>query len=1243
MKKFLRILGIMVLSVILTTSLFACGTTSSEPTSESTPGTEVTTDTGSESTGPSYEADPIEETDLTISVRGLSKTTVAYIYTAFKAEGFVVSAKVKDANVYKTAADLAEVDGLTVYLGTVSNSADYVVGKTMKILVAANGATVVEVADSVNSFAASDVAGLVATASDWSETGKAIDGYKVELTIPYEALGLTAETAKGAISFIPELNDKFNKTLKPALGTPAEYKCDVTKQKTFIIVTNDNTYELNEFGQNGTFGSVGAFKTNEAWDLSKDYYQEDPEYVNRKAVLETPAKGTDNNLYFYKNNDSTIFVESTFQATGIFNGEMWGKFGIAIEYNGTGLFFYVDASCPAGSTLPSQITGSNVGLVPISNGNYNWASDTTRYVGYVGAGTIKLSVFRQGTLMRFFANDNLIFEQSAPELTTDVLLYPQIRSFNIGLELTNFKSTVDPEDPDIEDNLIEQKEVDWLFIGDSYVDTAFWSGFKADMEELGNIENIGIGGTKIPFWKDYIGDMAKLYKTSNIVIHIGVNDIDDAGYTGEAAANTLQNYFTLLNAANPEAHIYWIAINANYMFPNKVADYLYANQKVAEFAATVDYLTVIDFFADEELAQVPANYFSDGLHLSKVGYAYWTKQILEAAGKTVAEGTTLGSNEAFTVSGGWDVTNDNGDNAYVVNNGASEQQIWFKNAAVADFYFEAQLNTTLALNGDEWSKFGLTVKNATSEIMLYVDATAYSTGVYKNNNVVGFVERTTSPVTGKLSNWTWNEDTNRSKAVDNLLYTGTDYVTLGILKSGANFFFYVNGQTVLTCNWFSNMEGEAYVGITAFNNQLTAKNYTLETSAAVIEEMVAGRTIISDKIETEGDVAVFEESSSWTIDGNTAVSTGTGENILTIKDVKGVNLYVEIEMNVAGLNGADDYPKAGLLISGTQYETFFYVDALAKNGSFTGNNYYAYVQRTVGGNDWTWNQFGNGTNLNPVRPGTGDYLGGKVKMAVLKYNGVFYFILNNKVLMANDSLRGNEEEVTASVLNFNIKMNVYSAIATTADSELQANMETLGLKAGDIVIDGDIADWTTANKTLGSYKTTATDGSGKFVEYYAFKNTKGIYIAGKAATANDLRVNVGDDWWNNTNLEYKMSSGMVFRPTARFAWNNPAESCSCAYEFDSVYNEATGLYEITFEVFMTYAGAGYSSMDDTVSFAIAFRNEDTAAGMCEGGTNNWWTGNYHAHNTVNYPFVVTENGILWNEGAVITGSNGLAQ
>ena len=256
-------------------------------------------------------------------------------------------------------------------------------------------------------------------------------------------LGAGSQAAAGFLCFNSGMKIKDYKVIT---GTNA-VSAKVAELK---AITDD--YVANQSGgTSGMFGDVDSLhKSATTWDTSKDYASGHELYANRKLTL----TGTDNNenLLFYKEVSNTlVYMEGTFNATGITSSsESHGKFGYKIvDFFGekeagekgavkNGIFFYVDAK---GS---GTITGRDVGLAVYNNGIVTY--DVKTKAGVYSYGTpIKLGVFRQAGRFIFFVNDTEVFRYEESALLTKA--NPSFCSFNIGLEVTEYRISTSKTDP----------------------------------------------------------------------------------------------------------------------------------------------------------------------------------------------------------------------------------------------------------------------------------------------------------------------------------------------------------------------------------------------------------------------------------------------------------------------------------------------------------------------------------------------------------------------------------------------------------------------------------------------------------------------------------------------------------------------------------------------------------------------------------------------------------------------------
>lgn len=83
----------------------------------------------------------------------------------------------------------------------------------------------------------------------------------------------------------------------------------------------------------------------------------------------------------------------------------------------------------------------------------------------------------------------------------------------------------------------------------------------------------------------------------------------------------------------------------------------------------------------------------------------------------------------------------------------------------------------------------------------------------------------TSGTVGVVHDYNWGASI--STNVNGMKFSGEgEYVTLGLLKQGRTFKFYVNGNQALTYN--SSFAGKTTVGVFGFNTGMTLKEYYVE-------------------------------------------------------------------------------------------------------------------------------------------------------------------------------------------------------------------------------------------------------------------------------------------------------------------------------------------------------------------------------------------------------------------------------
>lgn len=825
------------------------GTTFKMPNKDVT----ITAEFAKDMTGVTVES--IEKDGLKMSATQLSKTATAYLFTTFGETALTFTAFVEDGT-------LKDGDGMKVMFASEQEIVNAVLpdGKTISIEITHDGNKLIQTTDEEGKFV--DLTeGATATFELWSEDGNDVDGYKIVMTVDYAKLGLTKDTAKNSITFCPLLYNASS-NIAPSRGY-INNVMDENKANTYMVVVNDNQYRANAYESGtGQLGSVSYLAHGQYWDLSQDYYKSNPDYANRKVVL-TGHDNADNNLVFYRTNAEVMYAEATFKLTSITNpAERWGKFGMML-FDGastTGLMYYVDALIGEGPEIKLEnISGTDLGIGNSPKGQWNSWVPVANNKFDLETKTITLGMVYQNGYVYLYANGEKVHSLYYGAYNEDMRF--GFKSFGLGLEVTNYFSSTDPVADGWEDKLetIEKEDVDTLFIGDSYME--FWknSGFTSHVAQLPSYANEGIGGTKTTNWMSKLQDMSARYNPSNIVMHIGVNDIDDEGLSKEEATARLLELFNAYHEAFGEAQLYWVALIPNTMFADKVATYKEVNAEIKAFAENNGWLTYIE--ADKafttESGGARVNMFYDGLHLNReFGYPLWAKVIMEALGYTHEQGTELGDGTNFAYSDGWKFIED-GKKAY--NSGNGEQVVWMKNASGSDIYAEFNATIGKVYDNDAYPKFGAYLRNDEVSILGYIDAEGLATGVgKKGSNIVYRPNRVTDGGFAVAGDWQWGTQPGGSQITGE--YTNGSYVKVAIAKLGNQIVLWVNDVLVSkTTASYIDATDVVSVGFGGFNLEMTVQGLYVTTDVEEITEKVEGPKAADAVIDGVADDAIYTE------------------------------------------------------------------------------------------------------------------------------------------------------------------------------------------------------------------------------------------------------------------------------------------------------------------------------------------------------------------------------------------------
>lgn len=191
----------------------------------------------------------------------------------------------------------------------------------------------------------------------------------------------------------------------------------------------------------------------------------------------------------------------------------------------------------------------------------------------------------------------------------------------------------------------------------------------------------------------------------------------------------------------------------------------------------------------------------------------------------LTEGDNLGSLSNNEATGGFDLTNDNGENANAIQLGEGIQKVWVKDFSGSSVLFETQIKIWSILNRDEYPKAGLVLSGENKDIFFYIDASKWL-----QNHTVGFV-------TGTNDVWDWGNEVTTPASIN----YSEEFVTLAVLKDENRFSFYVNGYCVMSVDDINGLgkSDEVVAGFMTFNLRAEFKNYFVSDSTEIIAKKEA--------------------------------------------------------------------------------------------------------------------------------------------------------------------------------------------------------------------------------------------------------------------------------------------------------------------------------------------------------------------------------------------------------------------
>ncbi len=835
----------------------------------------------------------VPQSEYRTAVTAGGMTATANWFTKYEEDAFVLTVYVEDEKVYASGS-VYENDSVEVVLDKAQRVKGYTDDTVSVIADAAGNMRVTK--PKAGTEAVEDTE-ITAETVPYTIAGQKVEGYKTVITIPYSEVTFTAAEKNASVALTLT---NAQSLLEIKAECDGKYGTDATKVHTYTCVTDDDTYAQNpDFHYSKVWGDVAKLKTSSTWNLDGD------DGSASAHIYMTGNDYQDNYAYMHSSNAQKMYAEVKLSVKEVMkmdngNYDAWPKFGLTVTSadGKTGFYYYIDAACNAGN---GTINGGSTALGYNGRENGGWQGNWSGIgnlggtsAQYQGDEYVTLGIYRQGGVFKLYANDKEV-EKVSCGLTSSSEAYVGIASFNLKLDVKEYKVTTNPSEFPAGAE-ITQEDKDYLFIGDSYIDTAFWYNYENQFGAL-SAANGGVGGTKVGYWTDMVDTMKLMYNPGKIVFHIGVNDIDDGNTTGEATIERLKTMFAAYKAAFPDAEIYYVTIEHNMMFPQKWAEYDVVNEwvKTLEDIRVIDMANLITEDAGEGNTQ---HWFSaDGLHYGVDGYALFNREVCRALGiaRTETAGglgdVTVANAPAFAYSAGWveaDGVWHNAGNSY--NRVGAESQLFISESYATDFYAEVEISVARCYADDALPKTGIALRSATGTYFYALDCQKVA-----NNNGTHYTN-----TWGNL--WYRSEVRNRNWTGElykdyQFLYDGKyDYNTdnafkkLAVAKVGRDLYLFADDKVV---NFYPDAYGadeKVAAAVFTFNMEAYAKNASAITEAAALKTKLDGFKVYENEgMRADGDMSDWTEEQK----SNPLVIPATDGRSVTIYATKGADgIYV---------------------------------------------------------------------------------------------------------------------------------------------------------------------------------------------------------------------------------------------------------------------------------------------------------------------------------------------------------------
>ncbi len=645
-----------------------------------------------------------------------------------------------------------------------------------------------------------------------------------------------------------------------------------------------------------------------------------------------------------------------------------------------------------------------------------------------------------------------------------------------------------------------QTETDYLFLGASTISTDFWYTYGATFNSS-NAVNLAVPGTTVhDEWLDKLvtDDLLK-YNPGTIVIHIGLNDINDDNRKGEQVIADLEIFFGELKAIWPQADIYYVTIIKNKLHSDKTAEYEKVNNWVKTYEG-VELIDVAQYITLDEDGVPEMQWFaSDGMHPSVDGYAVFHREIAQALGlKYTVTGDGLGDTTVegapeYGHTAGWKYDEEAQIWHHEDEGKKGIEKLMISDAYASTIYAEAKISVAGMYQGETGGKAGLAISSPTITYFFFINLSqgANSDGKWDDN----YGSLAYRPETMGAKEWTYPEGDFKPFGGNGYVNLGSEaydhnvsadaYKTLAVAKVGKTLYFFASGNLVGTLaeSQFAADE-EVTVSVFGFNTNMYAKDGSAITDADGVNAKLAPFVSLKSIDGSLSDWTEAEKTNPVVIPS----SNGRSVTVYAAMDDRGVNVFYDIYHSAYVANADEWHLMTNVEMRlGTNKDRQYYINAVgAKQGFVQG-----YMHTDA-----------------PAEAG-----------------GLYHTVVELFVPYSN--IEGGYTKDSAYVP----AMFAYKTPGEgnpiwnqtdfwfSSNTEEPYNLITRSgfLAATEKTIDGSDADWADASWVTSGRATYAT-----------YLGTDGLYVIVKQTQTNIAtgREFFGGDWWLNQNIEIQASANL---------------------------------------------------------------------------------------------------------------------